>query len=264
MLGSIIGDIVGSRFEGADKHPKIKYFKFFHKNCRFTDDTVLSIAVMDALMNGKNYSSKFREYYKQYPNRGYGRGFRTWAMGDVEEGYCSFGNGSAMRVAPVGYLFKERGCLGDSIIEAQKSAEVTHNHLEGIKGAQAIAICVNSAWRGKSKKEILNLIKDLVGYEEKNGLLVETNVNFCSCRDTVPQAINAFLESRNFKDSIRIAILKGGDSDTIASMTGAISEGFYGLPKGFKDKVYEYIPKDFKIKICEFYGFVKNIEMKNK
>lgn len=223
MIGGIIGDIVGSRFEGTKRNSNSRNFLLFHKNCTFTDDTVLTCAVADALMNKKCYATTIREYYLKYPDRGYGSSFRKWALGNSLEGYDSYGNGSAMRVSPIAFYCDT---IEDVKNEAKKSADVTHNHEEGVKGAQAIAVATFLARKGKSKQEISEAVQSF-GYNTSI-ILTSEHLGFdCSCKETVPQAVYAFLYSNDFESAIRDAIMMGGDSDTIASMAGAISHAYY-------------------------------------
>ena len=247
MIGSIIGDIVGSRFERRDA--KTRKFLLFHKNCRFTDDSVLTCAVADVLMNDKCYSQTIRDYYLEYQDRGYGSGFKKWALSDGSEGYNSYGNGSAMRVSPVAYYCNT---VEEVMDEARKSAEVTHNHEEGIKGAQAIALAIFLARKGKSKQEINEAVESL-GYRT-DIILTANHLGFdCSCQETVPQAIYAFLYSKDVESAIRDGIMMGGDSDTIASMAGAIAHAYYKeMPVEFVKECFMRMPDELIDLVCKF------------
>ncbi|MBH8563037.1 ADP-ribosylglycohydrolase family protein [Nostoc sp. CENA67] len=231
MLGAIAGDIIGSVYEG--KNFKIKDFPLFNRECRFTDDTVLTVAVADVILNANKfvYTSKYTEqfqwYYRRYAYAGYGRNFREWAKSNSNEPYKSYGNGAAMRVSPIGFAFND---LDTVLREAQRSAEVTHSHPEGIKGAQAIAAAIFLARLGEDKVGIKSYIQATFGYDLRQTLnqIRPTYQYDSSCQGSVPQAIIAFLESTDFEDAIRNAVSIGGDSDTIACMTGAIAQAFYG------------------------------------
>lgn len=224
MLGAIAGDIIGSVYE--HRPVKTTEFPLFVAGCRFTDDTVLTVAVADCLLHGKGYAQKFEDYYYRYPNAGFGGGFHAWASSHDHKPYNSWGNGSAMRVSPVGWAFDD---LQQVLDEATKSAEVTHNHPEGIKGAQATAAAIFLARTGSTKADIKRKIESTFGYDLSRTLdEIRPAYSFdISCQGTVPQAITAFLESAGYEDAVRKAISLGGDSDTLACITGGIAEAFY-------------------------------------
>ena len=228
MIGAIAGDIIGSIYER--NNIRIKEFPLFSPGCRFTDDTVLTVAVADAMLNGGNYTQNFKDYCRRYPNAGYGANFGYWAMSEQSEPYNSWGNGSAMRVSPIGFTLND---LDSVLREAKRSAEVTHNHPEGIKGAQATASAIFLARTAKDKKLIKSYIENTFSYDLNFSLdQIRPSYQFnVSCQGSVPQAIVAFLESTDFEDAIRNAISIGGDSDTIACITGGIAQAFYGVPK---------------------------------
>lgn len=238
MLGAILGDIVGSRFEFSQI--KTKNFDFFHPDCRFTDDSVLSIALADSLLTGCDFAAVMRRYYAAYPDAGYGGRFHRWAKDSTMGPYNSFGNGSAMRVSPVAWFYDDL----DKVLEAAMySAAVTHDHPEGIRGAQAIACAVYSARQGRSKKEISSMIQWRFDYDLKR-TLAEIRPGYAfdvTCQGSVPEAILAFLESRDFEDAVRNAVSLGGDSDTLACMTGSIAEAFYGIPADLAESVWGYL-----------------------
>lgn len=225
MLGAITGDIVGSVHEYIGT--KTTAFELFHPNCRFTDDTVLALAVADCLLHGYDYVEKFHEHFHAYPDAGYGLRFFDWAHSGNRQPYNSWGNGSAMRVPAVGYAFSS---LQDVMREAKRSAEVTHNHPEGIRGAQAVAVAVFLARSGDSKEQIRNAVERMFAYDLRRRLddLRPTYRFDESCQGTVPPAIIAFLESTDYEDAIRKAVSLGGDADTLACITGGIAEAFYG------------------------------------
>jgi len=233
LIGAIAGDIIGSVYE----HHNIKVvdFPLFNPGCRFTDDTVLTVAIADAILSGSGYAGKLREYCLLYPERGYGPGFRRWAAAGRSTPYNSKGNGSAMRVSSVGSAF---GNLEEVLRESKRSAEVTHNHPEGIKGAQAVASAVFLARTGTSKEDMKAYIQETFEYDLSEPIdSIRTHYGFdVTCAGSVPQAITAFLESEGYEDAIRKAISIGGDSDTIACIAGAIAEAFYrGVPQNIAD-----------------------------
>ena len=227
MLGAIAGDIIGSVHEFEAQKTKTKDFPLFVANSRFTDDTVLTVAVADCLLNGSSYTDKFHEYTRAYPGRGYGLGFSRWVKSGSRQPYNSWGNGSAMRVSPVAFAFQT---LDEVLKEARASAEVTHNHPEGIRGAQATAAAAFLARQGGTKSEIRSVIEKQFGYDlSRTTAIIRQTYSFKeSCQETVPEAITSFLESENYEDAVRLAISLGGDADTLACITGGIAEAFYG------------------------------------
>ncbi len=250
MIGAIAGDIIGSVYEWSNI--KTTDFPLFSRNCRFTDDTVLTVALADSILHGSNYVEKLKKYYSYYPNAGYGGDFRRWAASTNTEPYNSWGNGSAMRVSPVGFAYNT---LDEVLEQAQKSAEVTHNHEEGIKGAQATASAIFLARSGKSRKEIKEYIEETFKYNLNESLdTIRKYYQFdVSCQGSVPQAITAFLESDNFEDAIRKAISIGGDSDTIACITGGMAQAFYkGVPDNIVNKTIEILDKRLNKVVFEF------------
>ena len=274
MLGAIIGDIVGSIYEFDNI--KTKNFNVFTNEMFFTDDTVMTIAIADAIINGgqhENFIQSMKKWGGDYIDKSYGHSFRRWLKSENSEPYNSWGNGSAMRVSPCGWVaklsepFEEGLKLTEDL--AKKSAEVTHNHPEGIKGAQATAAAIFFMRHGKSKnaiEEYKNKLKDYIQNKYKydlNFTLNEIRPSYAfneSCQKTVPQAIVSFLESENFEDAIRNAISIGGDSDTLAAITGSIAEAAYGIPEDIKEKAINYLDK----KIKELYNKWANfINLKN-
>lgn len=232
MLGAICGDIIGSVFE--HNNYKAKDFELFDMNSRFTDDTVLTVAVADSLLRGETYMSSVRKYYHLYPYAGYGGTFQIWARSDEQRGYDSFGNGSAMRVSPVGWAFNT---LEEVLLQAEATAIITHSHPEGIKGAKAVAGAIFIARNGGSKAEIKQFAETL--HYDLNFRLDDIRETYqfdVSCQGSVPQALAAFIESEDFEDAIRNAISIGGDSDTIACIAGSIAEAYYnGVPSLIED-----------------------------
>jgi ADP-ribosylglycohydrolase len=242
MIGAIAGDIIGSVYEFG--RIKTKVFPLFDPGCDFTDDSVLTVAVARAILDGRPYGEVVREFGRHYPGAGYGGMFARWLDSDEPCPYNSFGNGSAMRVSPVGFAF---ACREDVLREAGKSAEFTHNHPEGIKGAQATALAIYLARTGAAKDDIRREIGDGFGYNLDRTLeAIRPGYGFDeTCQRTVPEAIIAFLESDSWEDAVRNAVSLGGDSDTLACITGGIAEAFYGgVPKPVEAKVRKVLPAD--------------------
>ena len=235
MLGAIAGDIIGSVYE--TKNRKAKDIQLFGDRSRFTDDTVLTIATAEVILSRQspalpdhtdsNYTEQYKHYFHRYPLAGFGKSFAAWAMANRTQPYNSWGNGSAMRVSPIGFAFDN---LNYVLAEAERSAAVTHSHPEGIKGAQATAAVIFLARTGHSKADIKTYVQETFGYD-LNRTVDEIRPTYqfdVSCQGSVPQAIMAFLESTDFEDAIRTAISIGGDSDTIACMAGGMADAFYG------------------------------------
>ena len=252
MIGAIIGDIIGSRFE-FHNHRSTE-FEFFHPDCDFTDDTVMTVAVADAIMSGRPFGEVMHEYGRQNPQRGYGGRFFNWLLSKNPKPYNSFGNGSAMRVSPCAFLAKGNREL--ALTWATASAVCTHNHPEGVKGAMAITDCILMAAEHKSKDEIRKLAVDLYDYDMDFTIdQIRPRFGFNeTCQKTVPQAIECFLESHDFESAIRIAVSLGGDSDTIANITGGIAEAYYGVPKEMGDKAISMLPKEMADVVNRMYG----------
>lgn len=272
MMGAIVGDIVGSVYEWHNI--KTKKFPLFRDDCFFTDDTVMTCAVAEAIMNGgkrDDFIDAMKKYGKMYPDAGYGSKFRRWIFSDDREPYKSYGNGSAMRVSPCAWMmncgFTARTGLWPTNGRkgVQLSAEVTHNHKEGIKGAMATADAIFmcryyfGGYCGdyeepinddpaECKRRIKKHIEEEYGYDLSRTLdEIRPNYQFdATCQGSVPEAIIAFLESTDFEDAIRNAISLGGDSDTIAAITGSIAEAAYGIPQEIKDKAYSYLDEPLK------------------
>lgn len=241
MIGAIIGDIVGSVYEFDAI--KTKEFIFFKNKCFFTDDTVLTLAISKALIDGgkkEDYIKNLKEFTLKYKNKSYGKRYMNWALTDKKQAYNSYGNGSAMRVSSVAWWFDT---LEKVELAAKESAIVTHSHPEGIKGAQATAASIFLARTGESKDEIKNYIEKTYDYDLSRSLdSIRPNYSFdVTCQGSVPEAIIAFLESKNFEDAIRNAISLGGDADTLGAITGSIAEAFYGVPETLKDKSLSYL-----------------------
>jgi ADP-ribosylglycohydrolase len=250
MLGSIAGDIIGSVFEGhATKNID---FPIFTNDCVFTDDTVMTIAVADSILHGTEYVQSFKNFGRKYPGAGYGGNFFDWIHSGKTEPYFSFGNGSAMRVSPVGFAFNS---VDEVLNEAKRSAEVTHNHPEGIKGAQAVALAIFLSRQGQSKSLIKEEISKRFDYN-LNRTLEEIRPGYyfdVTCQGSVPESIIAFLESDNFEDAVRKAVSLGGDADTMACITGGIAQAFYKtVPEEFVRETRARLPSDFLSVVDKF------------
>lgn len=256
MYGAIIGDIAGSRFEWNSN--KSKEFEFFHAACRFTDDSVMSVAVCDALLNckedisdlGANAVKSMQTLGRKYPYAGYGGNFRSWIYSANPRPYYSWGNGAAMRVGGCGFAASS---MEEAKELSRRVTEVTHNHPEGIKGAEAAAVAVFLAKTGKSMSEIREHITQ--NYYDIDFTLDEIRESYrfdVSCQGSVPQALEAFFESTDFEDAIRNAISIGGDSDTIAAITGSVAEAYYGIPEGMREAAAAYLDENLLSVLEEF------------
>ena len=253
MLGAILGDIVGSPYEFDHNNYKHKDFPLLSEKSHFTDDTVMTVAVARGLTAGQGETQKtfaevqneMQHWGRAYPHAGYGGMFGQWLRAEHPQPYGSFGNGSAMRVAAAGWLFDT---LDKTLEMAKVTAGVTHNHPEGIKGAQATAAAIFLARTGHSKLEIRQYVEQTFGYDLSRTCdeirpyyhHVET------CQQTVPEAIIAFLESNSFEDALRNAVSLGGDSDTLACITGGIAEAFYGMPTELRAETLKRLPEDLR------------------
>ena len=255
MFGVILGDITGSVRE---------FFPFKSKEISvppsdgfLTDDTCLTIATAECLLTGKDYATAYQETFHRHPNVGYGHNFARWGTGEIQGPYNSWGNGSAMRVAPVAYA---RDSAEEVLAEAKRSAEVTHNHPEGIQGAQATALCVYMARTGASKADIRNEIVRRFNYD-LNRTLDEIRPEYSfdvSCQGSVPESILSFLESNSLDDAIRNAVSLGGDADTMACIAGGIAEAFYGPPNatqiGFCSRLLTPLQQDTVRRFADEFG----------
>jgi ADP-ribosylglycohydrolase len=230
MLGAIAGDIIGSVYEGNLAWQHVRHAAFeplFAPKARFTDDTVLTVAVADHVLHGGDLVDVLKEYARAYPHAGYGGTFARWAESDSREPYNSWGNGSAMRVSPVGFAYD---LLDEVLVRARWSAEVTHNHPDGVAGAQATAAAIHLARSGRGKAAIRDFLERQFGYD-LGGRLDELRPTYCfdvSCRGSVPPAVLAFLESSDYESAVRLAISLGGDADTLACIAGGIAQAYYG------------------------------------
>ncbi len=250
IIGAIAGDIIGSIYEF--NNTKDINFELFPARSKFTDDTVLSIAIADCIINDKDFAETVWDYGRKHRGRGYGGKFKQWLKNENPQPYGSYGNGSAMRVSAIGFAYEN---IETVLEKAKETAEITHNHKEGIKGAQAIASAIFLAKNSKTKQEIRKFITEK--FEYNLDFTIDSIRPFykfdVTCQGSVPQAINAFLESNDYENAIRLAISIGGDSDTIACMTGGIASAFY---KEIPDKILKFaenkLPNEFIEILNEF------------
>lgn len=264
MIGAIIGDIVGSIYEFDNI--KTKDFEFFHEDCDFTDDSVMTIAVAEALMNctPDDYENEIREklvssmkkWGREYPFAGYGSKFLGWLKFSDTEAYNSYGNGSAMRVSAAGWLYDD---MFTTRYMARLTAAVTHNHVEGIKGAEATAAAIFLARKGTSKEEIREYIEKEFSYDL--GFTcdeIRPTYGFNeTCQNTVPQAIVAFFEGEDFEDVIRTSVSIGGDTDTLCAIAGSIAEAYFGVPEDITETAKSFLEEDLLEVVEMFYNIVK-------
>jgi ADP-ribosylglycohydrolase len=250
MLGAIAGDIVGSIYEFHNI--KTVEFPLFGEGSFFTDDTVHTVALAECILRGEDYTLKLKEHYRYYPDAGYGGMFHRWASSPASEPYGSFGNGSAMRVSPAGFA---GGDLEEVLELARASAVVTHDHPEGVKGAQSTAAAIYLARTGAGKEDIRAFTEERFGYDLSRTLdEIRPGYRFDeTCQGTVPEAITAFLESQSFEDALRLAVSLGGDSDTLACITGGIAQAFYGGVPGFiRQRCLAILDERLRTVIVEF------------
>ena len=267
MIGAILGDIIGSPYE-FDRGNKSKDFPLFSKESTFTDDTVMTVAVCKAFLDAQPnaddeqilsaLANSMRKYGKLFPHVGYGGMFRRWLRDSSCQAYNSFGNGSAMRVSSAAWLYGDIDAVRHA---ARLSAIVTHNHPEGIKGAETTASAIFIARTGHSKVEIKDYIEGEFDYM-LNRTCDEIRPYYHhveTCMETVPEAITAFLEGNSFEDVIRTAVSLGGDCDTLTAIAGSIAEGFYGVPDEMREECYRRLPEELIEVVREFEGYTGRI-----
>ena len=266
MLGAILGDIIGSPYE-FDRGNKTKDFPLFSKESTFTDDTVMTLAVGTAFLDASPkatddrvlqiLAARMRQFGKMYPHAGYGFRFSIWLRSGNPQPYNSYGNGSAMRVSSVAWLYDDMDAVRHA---ARLSAEVTHTHPEGIKGAEATAAAIFLARTGSSKAQIRAYIEEQFGYDLSR-TCDQIRPTYChveSCQETVPEAIISFLEGENFEDVIRTAVSLGGDTDTLAAIAGSIAEGYYGIPEALRQEAIARLPLDLRGFLACFTNYLKS------
>ena len=252
MLGAIVGDIVGSVYEFDNI--KTTEFPLFGDDCHFTDDSILTIALAETILKDLDYVATMKQYYVRFPYGGYGGSFLRWVRSDDNLPYNCWVNGSGMRISPVGFAFDS---LEEVLAKAKKYTEVTHNHPEGIAGAQATAAAIFLARTGSSKEEIRRYVSENFQYNlQRTCDEIRPDYAFNeSCRGTVPEAMIAFLDSTDYENAIRLAVSLGGDSDTLACITGGIAEAFYGgVPKAIADEAVTYLVEPLRVVTEEFTG----------
>ena len=252
MYGAILGDIIGSPYE-FDRGRKTKEFPLFSESCEFTDDTVMTIAVAEAFMDVRTgededltrdrLSAYLQKWGRRYPHAGYGLRFSRWLQAKNPQPYGSYGNGSAMRVSSVGWLFDD---LETVCRMARLSAEVTHNHPEGIKGAQATAAAIYLARTGSTRAEIKAYVEENFRYDlSRTCDEIRPGYHHVeSCQETVPEAVTAFLEGQSFEDVIRTAVSLGGDCDTLTCIAGSMAEAFFGVPETLKEECRKRLSRE--------------------
>ena len=261
MIGAIIGDIVGSRFEWDNY--RAKDFDFMPEECFFTDDSVMTIAVGEAIRASwgdvsalpKETVKAMQEIGRPYPHCGYGGSFYSWVYTDHPEPYNSFGNGAAMRVSA---CWEAASTLAEAKTFSRLVTGVSHNHPEGLKGAEATVAAAFMARQGAPLSEIRRMVEEK--YYTLDFTIDEIRGTYEfneTCQDTVPQAIEAFLESKDFEDAIRIAISVGGDSDTLAAITGTMAEAYYGVPKNLRERAMEFLDKRLTERLLDFEEFLR-------
>lgn len=254
MIGAIIGDIIGSRFEFGG--PPEEGFKLFTEDCDYTDDTICTVAIADAILNEKPYKETLLDWCRRYPNPtgGYGPRFLNWINSENPLPNNSCGNGAAMRVSPVGWLFDD---YHEVLHEAKKSAEVSHCHSEGIKGAQCVAELI--FWLRQmriNKEEVERKVKKFFDYEIpplRDIMRIGSTGHFDGvCQETVPWAIRCFLDANNFEETVRLAVMCDGDTDTKAAIAGSIAEAYYPLPDNLVEQAVAFLPQEMLDVIDQF------------
>ncbi|NOZ90724.1 MAG: ADP-ribosylglycohydrolase family protein [Epsilonproteobacteria bacterium] len=243
MLGAIAGDIIGSYYEFHKI--KTKEFKLFHPKSKFTDDTTLSMAIAKSLLDNEPYLDNVVDFGLRYFEVGYGGSFKRWLKSENHEPYNSWGNGSAMRVNPIAWAFDTEEKV---LEEARKSAEITHNHPEGIKGAEATALAIFMARNGATKEAIREQISTQFGYDLKRTVdEIRPDYKFeVSCQKSVPESIICFLDSNSFEDCIRNCVSLGGDADTMGAIASGIAEAYYGIPEEIEKRIWNYLSDEFR------------------
>jgi ADP-ribosylglycohydrolase len=255
LWGGIAGDVIGSRFEaGCSK--LTPEFELFHNDCKFTDDTVLIVALAHTWLEEQDWPTTLRAYANKYPHAGYGGNFVKWVRSSLPFPYNSYGNGSACRVAPVAYAAQN---WQQALELAKLSAEITHNHPEGIKGAQAVAAAMFLARQQESKNVIREAIQKTFQYNMARSYeRVRRGYSFkVSCQESVPESIICFLESDSWEDAVRRAVNLRGDTDTMASIAGSIAEAYYGVPQDIVEATRKYLPEEMILVVDKFNETIK-------
>jgi ADP-ribosyl-[dinitrogen reductase] hydrolase len=241
MLGAIAGDIIGSRFEGHAGPPRD--FALFHPACRFTDDTVCTLAVADALLSGRDFAASLRQFVRRHPMRGYGGMFLDWALADGAPAYGSWGNGAPMRVAAIGWLARDES---EALQLAAEQASVSHDHPEAIAAAQAVALAIVLARSGFSRAVLRQRLVERFGYDLAPDRALARGGFDVSAAGTAPPALSAALAADDWESTVRTVICLGGDTDTLACIAGAVAEAIHGLPADIADTARRYLPDDLR------------------
>lgn len=257
MIGAIAGDIIGSIYEFQQEKPPYNFKPLFHSKSRFTDDTIHTMALMDSILKNVPYERNLKSYFHRYANRGHGKLFYKWALSNSFQPYNSFGNGSAMRTSPVGWISTT---AKETIDNAIKYASVTHNHVQGIKGAVVTSLVIFMARMRMDEDVIYNIVQEKY-YPEMHLLsydwLVKNYTFDVTCKGTVPIAVYLFLNSDGYEDCIRRCVAVGGDTDTLCAIAGGMAEAKWGVPDDIKKKAITYLTPSFKDTINEFYNHYK-------
>ena len=252
MLGAIAGDIIGSRFEGRAGPPRD--FMLFHPGCCFTDDSVCTLAVADALLGEHDFAASLRAFVRRHPARGYGGMFLHWALSDDAPPYGSWGNGAPMRVAPVGWLARDEA----EVMElAAAQATVSHDHPDAIAAAQAVALAILLARSGLPPAALRQQLVENFGYDLAPERALARGGFDISAAGTVPPALTAVLEAKDWEGAVRIAVCLGGDTDTLACIAGAVAEALHGLPPDIADWARAYLTKDLRMVLERFESAVR-------
>jgi len=265
MYGAILGDIIGSRFE-FDRGGKTKEFELFTEECEFTDDTVMTVAVAEGLMNAgeaatsdeirREVISSMKKWGKMYPDAGYGGSFYDWLFYSKDtKPYGSYGNGSAMRVSAAGWLYDSMERTREAAVA---TADVTHNHPEGIKGAECTAAVIFLARTGASKEDIRAYVEKEFGYDMSRSVdeLRLRHRHVETCQDSLPKALCSFLEGESYEDVVRNAVSLGGDTDTLAAIAGSMAEAFFGIPASLRAEGERFLPDDMMEVLKGFHALV--------
>ena len=247
MLGSIAGDIIGSRFEGRAGAPRD--FALFHPACRFTDDTVCGLAVANALLSDRDFATSLRDFVRRHPRRGYGGMFLDWALSDDAPAYGSWGNGAPMRVAAVGWLARDEIEARDL---AASQAAVSHNHPDAIGAAQAVALAIFLARSGAPRAQLRQRLVEEFGYDLAPERVLGAGGFDVSAAGTVPPALTAALEADEWEGAVRTAVCLGGDTDTLACIAGALAEAIHGLPPNIAKIARDYLTEDLREVLTKF------------
>ena len=253
MLGAIAGDIIGSRFEGEAGPPR--GFTLFHPACRFTDDTVCSLAIADALLGARDFAASLRSFVRRHPQRGYGGMFLRWAFVDDKPAYRSWGNGAPMRVAAVGWLARDEA---EARAMAEAQAAVTHNHPDAIVAAQAVALAILLARRGMPRAALRQRLSNTFGYDLVADRALVGDGFDVSAAGTTPPALAAALEADGWESAVRTAVCRGGDTDTLACITGAVAEAIHGLPHDIAAAARGYLTDDLRAVLTRFETAVRS------